>query len=378
MSKDVTTILHLIAWIDQGGAESVLANLVRLAPPWERHHVHALISSPNFFQIDPARVTMGPGKRGRPQPGTIWRLRKTVAELRPNIIHAWMYHANLASAVAVPFRVPIIWSMHNDVLREETSKRATRIVNRLCAPLSYLVPQRIVYVCQSARETHERQGYAPGKGMVIANGIDLARFDPARFPPRRQPLGDGRAVTVTMVARYEPVKGHHFFIETLARHPARERIRLRLVGRGCDRAPALREHLARSGLLERTTLSDAVGDIERVYAESDILAVPSFSEALPLTVLEACAMGCIPCVARVGAMTELGLPDRFLFAPGDHADCAKALSAAIEAVGDAETGRLLRAPIARSHDVAIMVREYSELYARVAGGAGQEARCRNT
>ncbi|RME95896.1 MAG: glycosyltransferase, partial [Alphaproteobacteria bacterium] len=287
--EEVTSILHVIPSIDQGGAECTLSNIIRFAPQWEHHHVHTLTRLPNFFEIDPARVTTGTGQRGRFHPEIVWQLRKSIAELRPNVIHAWMYHANLASAVAAASGVPIIWSIHNDILLKEASKRGTRIVNRLCAGLSHIVPRRVVYVCEAVRETHERQGYAVGKGIVIPNGIDLARFDPTRFRQCRHPISDGRPVTVALIGRYEPVKGHHFFVDVVARHPARERIRLHFIGRECDQATDLRAHLARVGLLESAVLSDAITDIERVYAESDIVVVPSLAEALPLTVLEASA-----------------------------------------------------------------------------------------
>ncbi|RMF05337.1 MAG: hypothetical protein D6773_05335, partial [Alphaproteobacteria bacterium] len=87
----------------------------------------------------------------------------------------------------------------------------------------------------------------------------------------------------------------------------------------------------------------------------------------PLTVLEASAMGCVPCVARVGGIPKLGLPERLLFPAGDHVGCARALSAAMEAVGDAGLRRHLRTHIAQRHDIRCTSRKYSALYADLAG-----------
>jgi glycosyltransferase involved in cell wall biosynthesis len=271
-----------------------------------------------------------------------------------------MYHANLLAALA-PRSARIIWSIHNTRLWPSCSKRSTRVVNSLCAPLSRFTPDRIVYASDSARSVHEEvYGYAAGRGTVIPNGVDLERFQMTDRPARGQ-----ARLTVGIVARYAPEKGHHFFLDVLARHPLRDRIQLVIAGDGCDRAPELREHLSRTGLASQTTLHGSVRAIDRIYAGLDVLVLPSFAEALPMVVLEAMAMGVAVCASRVGDIPLLGLPPSLLFAPGDSAGCAAALAAALACADDHDNRRRFRQAAIR-YDIVRTHGRYVGLYRMLA------------
>ena len=340
----------------------MLANLVKHAPCGQMHHVHTMMSSANFFDISTDAVSMGTLQRERPGARIFWEFGRTVRAIQPDIIHAWMYHANFVSILGKFFHVPIVWSIHNDRLRPRTSKRMTRLINRACAALSRRVPEAIVYVSASARCTHEEQGYDRSKGIVIHNGIDLNHF----FLPERVRGGviSSEKTTMALIGRYHPSKGHHFLLDVLARHPLRSKLELLFVGAGCARNERLLRHISNLGLGESVHVMDAVPDVRPILSRTDILVLPSREEGLPMVALEAMAMGCIVCAAHVGGIPELHLPEELVFPPEEAGKFARAISAACRMCKSTSV-RLHMRKLAEQFDIRFSIEKYDALYKRI-------------
>lgn len=164
-----------------------------------------------------------------------------------------------------------------------------RIAARWCA--------RIIAVSNYERDAGLAQGIGrPGQYVVVANGIETARFaaDPVPVPGR-----------IVMVARLDAPKLPVLAIEAIAlvrqRHPGAT---LELVGDGPLRA----ESQARANALG---LGDGVrflgqrGDVPTLLAGASVALHASRYEGSPLTVMEAMAAG-VPIVATAaGGMDEL-------------------------------------------------------------------------
>lgn len=352
-------VLHLIPHLGQGGAEAALATLLAAPQPDIEHAVCTMIAAPQHFDVAQS-VLHGTGSRGSPSPALALHLRRALLEVRPHVLHCWMYHANLLSLASLGFGVRIIWSLHAE--RPNAFKQMTRWVSAACARLSPILPDRIIYVAETARAYHEAAGYAAARGIVIPNGINTERFRPTTMPRPRHGM-----IRLGMVARYDPaVKGHHFLIEVLARHPLRSRLQIVFAGAGCDTAPELRDHLEAAGLLGQARLLGALTQIEQLYADLDLLVLPSRSEALPMSLLEGAATGLVVCASRVGDIPRLGLPEETLFEPDDAFGCARALEAAAALVRRPEVALRQRALIEARFGIDNVARRYAELYRGVA------------
>jgi glycosyltransferase involved in cell wall biosynthesis len=102
-----------------------------------------------------------------------------------------------------------------------------------------------------------------------------------------------------------------------------------------------------------------------VYASIDVLALPSFTEAMPMTLLEGMACG-VPAIATsVGAVPSMvrdGISG-FLVKVGDSASLAAAItSLANDTTKAARFGRNSRALIEDNFSVTEMARQYTSLY----------------
>jgi glycosyltransferase involved in cell wall biosynthesis len=115
------------------------------------------------------------------------------------------------------------------------------------------------------------------------------------------------ALRITCVGRISPEKGQRLLIEAVAALVKENRnVRLRLVGDGPDRQAmeTLCENLGISAVVSFDGWKGA-DELIQVYAETDVFAMASLYEGIPIVLMEAMAMQ-LPCVApRVGGIAEL-------------------------------------------------------------------------
>jgi glycosyltransferase involved in cell wall biosynthesis len=79
---------------------------------------------------------------------------------------------------------------------------------------------------------------------------------------------------------------------------------LLLVGGGPE-GERLKTHAARLGILDRCTFEPEVADVVPWMSAIDIYVLPSLSEALPNSLIEAMACGCACVASRVGGIPEI-------------------------------------------------------------------------
>lgn len=107
-------------------------------------------------------------------------------------------------------------------------------------------------------------------------------------------------------------------------------------------------------------------DLPRVLAKSDLLALPSYQEALGLAAIEALAIG-IPVVgSRVGGIPEIVTDDSCgkLVTPGNPAALASAIKAVLSSPNDASTRKTRQLSVAR-FGLPRLEKELRQLYAEV-------------
>lgn len=227
----------------------------------------------------------------------------------------------------------------------------------------------IVAVSEETRRAGAIDDRMPAEKItVIPNGVDVTAFQ--RSTVYR---GDGPCRAIT-VGRLEPVKGHIHLIEALplirARCPAFE---LLVVGDGSERN-ALATRAAALGVRDAVTFAGTRHDIPALLAQSNLFVLPSLSEGVSLTLLEAMASA-LPVVATaVGGTPEVvrSGEEALLVPPAD----AQALAAAIVRLATSEplASRLAsttRRRVETTFSLDVMVMRYAALYDVVLDGAAK-------
>jgi glycosyltransferase involved in cell wall biosynthesis len=139
------------------------------------------------------------------------------------------------------------------------------------------------------------------KAQVIRCGIDLEKW---RFAP---PQRSGGSPTIVAIGRLSPEKGFSILLEALASlRDDGVSARLRLVGDGPERT-TIEATIARLDLAKLVTLTGELepGSVRAELQDADIYCLPSFSEGLPVSIMEAMAVGVPVVTTWIAGIPEL-------------------------------------------------------------------------
>ena len=227
---------------------------------------------------------------------------------------------------------------------------------------------RVLTVSQDlAEDAVERLGIDPLKVVHVVNGIELPDLDGVEpnFRERsRRELGLGpeevAALTVGTVSRR---KGQLGLIEAAAPLLAGGRLRLVLVGDG-DQLAACQKRAEALGLTGRVIFTGFQEDVRPYLVASDLAVLPSLSEGLPRSLMEAMAWGLPAAASDLAGIRELvGAGEGILVPPGDKEALAGALARLID---DADLrlrlGKAGRRKVEERYDARVMVARHLAVY----------------
>lgn len=368
-------VLHIVPGLETGGTEMFLANLL---PALQARGVESTLLSLRkggavaARLIDAGIAVQALGVGGYVSSAlALPRLRALARDSRPDAVHGWLYHGNLAASL-VRSTIPtahLLWSIRHSLVGWRHEKAATRLMIRFGARLSRRV-DRVVYNAQECASQHAQAGFADERTVVIPNGIDTNRFvpDSAWRSRNRRAHGFGdEDLLVGIVARYHPIKGHSLFVTAAAiAAGADRRLRFVMLGRGLDNSE-LEKLLAHSGIRDKIRLIDERKDVSGILNMLDVYVSASWGEGFPNVVGEAMACG-VPCVVTdVGASRELVGNTGIVVAPGSPQSLAAAI---VELTGRPAALRLELGAAARERVTSVFswersVSAYAELYANL-------------
>lgn len=372
-------ITFVITNLAAGGAEIMLLRLLQQLD--RTRFTPTVVSLIGLGEIGPHIQALGISvhtlgmSRGMPNPLMVLRLVKLLRQLQPDVVHTWMYHADLLGGLAARLAgcKRVIWGIHHSNLSKDVNKRSTLWVVRACALLSRYVPVQIISCSQHAKEVHAALGYAAAKMHVIPNGFDLSRFvpDAAARASVRAELGLGADTPlVGLIARFDPQKNHFGFIEAAAQvHAQLPEVHFVLAGTEVDAANvALNAAIAAKGLQAHIHLLGRRDDVPRLMAALDVLALSSHGESFGNVLCEAMACG-VPCVTTDsgGPAEVVGTTGRVV-AVGDMAALAQQLLEVLRlpATKRAALGKQARARVQAQYEIGHVAGLYQALYERVA------------
>jgi glycosyltransferase involved in cell wall biosynthesis len=377
-------VMHVITTLGPAGAETMLCRIASAmdATRFENDVVSltGILDQAEKMQAIGIRVRSLGMKRRMPNPLLVVRLARWIRESKPDVIHTWMYHANLIGALAARLAggPPVVWGIHHTALDPRIDKRRTMLVNRVCAILSGGLPARIACCSEASLRIHKELGYATDKLEVIPNGVDLEQIkpDPAARASVREELGiPSDALLIGIAARFHPLKDHSSFVRAAARlHQQMPEVHFLLCGLNITRQNSqLTEWIKAAGISHRCHLLGVRHDMSRLFAAMDIATTASRSEAFPVVIGEAMACG-TPCVVTdVGDSALIVGETGTVVPPSDPHALAEAWRKLIVAGPPVRhrLGQAARRRVQEHFSLPVVVERYQAIYAKLAAGSRQ-------
>lgn len=301
-------------------------------------------------------------------PLVVWRLAHRWRRTRPAVVQSFLFHANIAAALAAR-RAGILHAIAG--IRVAERRHAWHLtLARWVDPLV----ERYVCVSRGVREFSLRAGRLPDEKLtVIPNGVDVSRFDGVvACSPQSIGVGAGQRV-LCAIGRLDRQKFPPWFLPKMADVlNSFADCELVIVGDGPLRRDLEWSASQLGAVSKRIHLIGYRRDVPQILAASSALVAPSLWEGMSNALLEAMASARPVMANRVEGVDEaLGnLAASQTFEGPQH--LVSRLSALLrDRVLAAEIGRENRLRVAEEFSLARMVSAYEQLYERVVSGAAE-------
>jgi sugar transferase (PEP-CTERM/EpsH1 system associated) len=300
------------------------------------------------------------------------KIARVIREFRPDIVHSQSWSGiDAAIATLLSPRIALVHSEHGrnyPYLHFEPLKR--RIARRLL----YARADAVFAVSAELRDYYCKQvGFPTDRMRVIPNGINLERIDGAEAGNLRGELGIAPdEFVIGTVARLDKTKDTLTLCRAFARivrNSAGEKrpLRLLIVGEG-EQKETLRKFSLEQGLVHEILLTGVRHDVPQLLKVMDLFSLPSLSEGLPITILEAMSASLPIVAARVGALPEVveeGVTGFLVEPQRDDLLSERILRLYEHRAEAAAFGRAGRKKIESAFGIDGMLRQYEALYLRV-------------
>lgn len=358
-------VLFVMTGADTGGAERLVAMLGRNWPAEDTTGLMVMLGrgtlsaelessfgSVRYLDIDP---------RSRRLDRMVRAVESGIRDFRPDVVASHMFHADLVVALS---RTPAakVSTIHTLGLGPRD-----RLLTKVVAKGVGLVSRRFEAVVPVSEGAQMQEFLGRMKMRNVVDAVPNA----TEIPPSSTFKLSSRVLL--SVGRNHPVKGHPVLLEAFGRVAAHHPDwRLRLVGPG-----VLSSEQPFTALLEqepsrslhgsgRITLEGPTTHPEGLLQGSAALVIASlYGETTPMVGLEATAHGIPVVTTAVGSAPSFVDDARFVAAPGDVDDLARALDAYMS-LGDgdrAHLSELARTRAERSYRPQLAVERYRAVFA---------------
>jgi len=360
-------IAHVIDSMEVGGAEAVVAALCRLqraaghAVSVHCLHEKGAVAEELEREAIPVHVH-GPASA----PVILWHLYRTFRRTRPAVVHCHNKSATVHAAVVA--------RLAGARVLVSTRHGMAALPYRLRKELKFwviaaLLCDRVVAVCEVARRNMIAGANAVAhKVVTIRNGAYPAVV-------RTGSAVEKRGFTLVTVGRLAPAKSYDTLLRSVAL--ARQRVpdlTLWIVGDGVE-AASLRRLSSQLDLDGTVQFCGERPDVGSWLREADVFVLSSISEGLPISILEAMAVGLPAIVTDVGGMPEVvSLSGAGTTVPARDVDLlASAIVEFARRRGDLkEWGERARSCYAQHFTPERMADQYLALYRTCLGARGGE------
>jgi len=305
------------------------------------------------------------------------KLCRLIRNFKPDIVHTHAAKAGALGRIAAKYcGVPVIvHTYHGHVfegyftgVKNTLVKVIERLLGKITTAIITISPQQLYQIAEKHR-------IAPMRKMhVIPLGFDLSRFskdqDSKRARFRTTYRLDESTVAIGIIGRLTAIKQHELFLEAFALSAVdHSDTRGFVIGDGerMDELQNLWMKLARRFQLEidRVTFTSWIKEVDWALAGLDIVALTSFNEGTPVSLIEAQASFKPVVTTNVGGITDCVEDNRsgIIVQQNEAQAFAQAINRLVEQPNERQAmGRLGHAFVQDRYSYTRLVRDIEGLY----------------
>lgn len=340
-------VARLVPWLRRGGVEPIIGCLKPPGPLSRELHAQGF-------------AVFSAGARGRLDGFALRRLSGEFRRFDPDLIHASLFHANLAARLVGRLHRP------RPIMTSTVTIEIERTWHLWGEALTWSLSD--LHVANSravAAHLVEDLGFAADRVAVIPNGVDFAALDEAR-PIDREALGIHPQIRLIVWAgRMDPVKNVEMVIDVVGALAARGPVAAVLLGDGPAR-PAIERRIRERRLESVIRMALWTDSVAAWLKAADVLLFPSLTEGAPNILLEAIACGCPIVASDIPACRELTGPALPLCHPGDLPGFCRGVEAVFGDISGARAAvHRRRLELQTMHGMESVARAWREVYDRL-------------
>ena len=291
------------------------------------------------------------------------KARKVLRDIRPDVVHAQMIHANIfARILRLFYPIPFLISTeHSKNIGGRGRMWLYRITDRLSDVNTNVSEEATGYFIA-------RQAFSLAKTTTVYNGIDLNRFgsDPSLRESIRQLYGIGQDEFLFLnVGRLVPAKDHKNLLDAFEKVEKKfASSKLLIVGEG-ELRKELEDCAGKKGLAGKVIFAGMRQNTEAYYNAADCFVLSSAWEGFGLVLAEAMACG-VPVVSTdAGGCAEVVNDPRYVVPVRD----AEALSRIMEEICRMPAGNRASLGEANRHSAGrfsleTICRQWTDIYTK--------------
>lgn len=239
-----------------------------------------------------------------------WLIRRELRKLKPDIVHFHLRLSNYIRFAGLDRNVRLFYTQHYDTSFWEKDY-PDDIKNLKWLMKRYQVQPIALNKAMKASMDRILQ---TDQTRILNNGVDMSEFQKAldRNAKRNELNVPQDAFVIAHVGRFDPIKNHEFLVKVFQQIKQKKpEAFLLMVGRG-ETEEKVRNQLEGAGLAGSYRILHDRTDVAEILRACDAAVFPSFSEGLPLSLIEMQAAG-LHCIASTGVQKDACISNRLSF-----------------------------------------------------------------
>lgn len=274
-------------------------------------------ASPAYEETDGFRILRA-ARLGSGLADSAWFMVKSFFHILLNAGEYQVVHVHLASSPAVAAALAcrlrglrLLVKLGGGKGVDEVTLSSRTLAGRLkLAFFSWAKPRLLVMNKEVYDWLRSEPSFKDARLVPFRNGVDTGKYTPPLYAEKmkaKEDLDSEGLLTFLFVGRLSPEKRVREFVEAVAEIFAERRdrpaMRLLIVGSGPEEA-AIRSEVKAAGLEDAVRLEGRHDELLPYYRAADVFILPSESEGLSNSMLEAMSSGLAVLASRVGGARE--------------------------------------------------------------------------